>query len=78
MGKLMMLMYGTCDSAQNWAEEYSGTLMKAGYDRGKANPCLFYSPTDDCSVMVHGDDFVAVGTRSRRRSSRSRWRPRTM
>jgi K+/H+ antiporter YhaU regulatory subunit KhtT len=35
--------------------------MKAGYNRGKANPCLFYSPTDDCSIMVHGDDFVAVG-----------------
>ena len=35
--------------------------MKAGYNRRNANPCLFYSPGDDCSIMVHGDDFVAVG-----------------
>ena len=61
VGKLMMSMYGTRDAAQNWAEEYSTTLQKAGYKRGVANPCLFYSEADDCSVMVHGDDFVAVG-----------------
>ena len=63
VGKLMMSMYGTRDAAQNWAEEYSSTLKKAGYERGKANPCLFYSQVDDCSVMVHGDDFVAVGSK---------------
>ena len=62
MGKLVMSMYGTRDAAHNWAEEYSGTLMKAGCDRGRANPCLFYSEVEDCSVMVHGDDFVAVGS----------------
>ena len=54
-------MYGTRDAAQNWAEEYSATLVKAGYQRGQANPCLFHSPAEDCSIMVHGDDFVAVG-----------------
>ena len=61
VGKLMMSMYGTRDAAQNWAEEYSATLLKANFIRGKANPCLFYNHKDDCSVMVHGDDFVAVG-----------------
>ena len=61
VGKLMMSMHGTRDAAQNWAEEYSATLLKANYIRGRANPCLFYNENDDCSVMVHGDDFVAVG-----------------
>ena len=60
VGKLMMSMYGTRDAAQNWAEEYSGTLLKAGYDRGVATPCLFFSKLEKCSVMVHGDDFVVV------------------
>ena len=63
VGKLMMSMYGTRDAAQNWAEEYSATLLRAGYKRGIANPCLFYSAAEDCSVMVHGDDFVAVGNK---------------
>ena len=61
VGKLMMSMYGTRDAAQNWSEEYSATLKAAGYIRGIANPCLFNSPSEKCGVMVHGDDFVAVG-----------------
>ena len=57
----MMSMYGTRDAARNWSEEYSGTVTKEGYKRGIAIPCLFYSEKDNCSVMVHEDDFVAVG-----------------
>ena len=76
VGKLMMSMYGTRDATPNWAREYSATLQKAGYKRGKANPCLFFSERDDCSVMVHGDDFV-VGGEARTRRTRSRRRSRT-
>ena len=61
MGKLLMSMYGTRRATQNCAEQYSGTLMKAGYDRGKANLCLFRSKVEHCSVMMQGDDLVAVG-----------------
>ena len=60
-GKLMMSMYGTRDAALNWALEYCDTLQAAGYAQGKANPCLFYHAELNVSVMVHGDDFVAVG-----------------
>ena len=59
-----MSMYGTRDAAQNWAEEYSATLLKDGYERGIANPCLFFGKKENCSIMVHGDDFVAVGSES--------------
>ena len=61
VGKLLFSMCGTRDAGQNWAKEYSSTLCAAGYERGIANPCLFSSVTDKVSLMVHGDDFVAVG-----------------
>ena len=34
VGRLKYSMYGTRDAAQNLAEEYSATLVKAGYQRG--------------------------------------------
>ena len=60
-GRLMMNVYGTRDAALNWALEYGDTRRAAGYEQGKANLCLFYNFELDVSVMVHGDDFVAVG-----------------
>ena len=60
-GRLVMSMYGTRDAAVNWAAEYSETLRKEGFVQGKSNPCLFWHARKDVSIMVHGDDFVAVG-----------------
>jgi hypothetical protein len=60
-GKLMTSMHGTRDAALNWALEYGETLKAAGYEQGRANPCLFQHRELNVSVMVHGDDFVAVG-----------------
>ena len=61
-GRLRMSMYGTRDAALNWATEYTQTLLDDGFLQGKSNPCLFRHPTTDVAIMVHGDDFVAVGT----------------
>ena len=41
--------------------KYDDTLRAAGHEQGKANPCLFYHSELDVSLMVRGDDFVAVG-----------------
>ena len=60
-GKLLLSMYGTRDAAQHWHNEYASTLIDAGFERGVANPCLFKNKSGTTSVMVHGDDFVAVG-----------------
>ena len=60
-GMLNVSMYGTRDAVLNWATEYGDTLKAAGYKQGVANPCLFWNPDTDVSIMVHGDDFVAVG-----------------
>ena len=61
-GKLLMSMYGTRDAAQNWSMEYADTLKRDGYIQGRANPCLFRHPESKVMIMVHGDDFVAIGT----------------
>ncbi len=60
-GKLLMSMYGTRDAALNWSAEYTATLLADGYIQGRANPCLFRNPKTKVTIMVHGDDFVAVG-----------------
>ena len=61
-GELVMSMYGTRDAALNWSAEYSETLIKSGYVQGRSNACLFHNPKLDVAVLVHGDDFVAVGS----------------
>ena len=60
-GELRVSMYGTRDAAMNWATEYGETLKQAGFVQGKHSACLFYHEGKDVAVMVHGDDFVAVG-----------------
>ena len=70
-GKLLMSMYGTRDAALNWSAEYTQTLVADGYERGKANPCLFKHPVTKVMIMVHGDDFVAVGHDKNLKSARS-------
>jgi hypothetical protein len=60
-GKLKVSMYGTRDAAMNWAMEYGDTLKAAGFKQGVASPCLFRHEENGVVVMVHGDDFVAVG-----------------
>ena len=69
-GRLRMSMYGTRDAALNWAKEYGETLRAAGFVQGRANPCLFYNRKISVSVMVHGDDFVAVGPEQHLRQTR--------
>ena len=54
-------MYGTRDTAQNRSEECTQKLVAAGFSRGIASPCLFYNSKTEVSVIVHGDDFLAVG-----------------
>ena len=70
-GKLLFSMYGTRDAAQNWCNAYSSTLEKSGYKRGMANPCLFHNAVEGVSLMVHGDDFVGVGSAEGLRKSNS-------
>ena len=60
-GKLVRCMYGTRDAAHLWENCYSEALVKIGFVAGRASPCCFYHSAWEVSVVVHGDDFTALG-----------------
>jgi hypothetical protein len=60
-GELERTMYGTLDAAAGWAEDYTGTLVDGGFDKGGASPCDFRHKEKNVNLLVHGDDFFAVG-----------------
>ena len=60
-GRLKYSMYGTRDAAQNWCQEYSGQLVKIGFEQGKASPCIFHHRERGIRSYVHGDDCVSIG-----------------
>ena len=47
----------------NWQEEVAREMKMWGFQRGRYNPCLYWQKDDDLMTMVHGDDFVSVGSR---------------
>ena len=53
--------YGTRDAGALWEEHYASVLTNLGFIRGRASPTCFFHPTKRISVVVHGDDFVALG-----------------
>ena len=56
VGKLERCMYGTRDAGAIWESCY------VGFVQGSASPCCFWHPEWHVSVVVHGDDFTALGT----------------
>ena len=62
-GRLLKSLYGTRDAARNWEEEYSTYLQSIGFLRGVSSPSVFYHPTREVRVVVHGDDFTFLGWR---------------
>ena len=45
-------------------------MVKRGFKRGKYSPCLYYNPAINPIRMVHGDDFVSVGSTEAARAFR--------
>ena len=62
---LLQSLYGTQEAAANWEAEYASTLENLGFTRGTSSACIFYHREHDIVLMVHGDDFFAVGGRSK-------------
>ena len=62
VGKLVRCMYGTRDAGAIWESCYASALINLGFVQGGASPCCFAHPTWGVSVVVHGDDFTALGT----------------
>ena len=62
VGRLNMSLYGTRDAAKNWQEEVARMMRQWGFVQGVYTPGLYYRPTWDIATLVHGDDFVSVGS----------------
>ena len=64
VAKLDRCMYGTRDAAGIWETCYSDALTQMGFTAGDASPCCFYHQEWKVSIVVHGDDFTALGEKS--------------
>ena len=61
-GKLVKAMYGTRDAASSWERAYTDFMIKCGFDVGRISPCLFWHPSKELIVEIHGDDFTNIGS----------------
>lgn len=61
VAKQVRCVYGTRDAGCLWEDTYTRVLNHAGFAKGVSNPCVFYHPVRDLSIVVHGDDFTALG-----------------
>jgi hypothetical protein len=64
-GKCALLrrcLYGTRDAPARWEAHLADELVKMGFVRGKASPVCFRHQVCDLRCIVHGDDFVCVGS----------------
>jgi hypothetical protein len=59
---LRRCLYGTRDAPARWEAFLAAELEKMGFVRGKASPCCFRHEQCDLRCIVHGDDFVFVGS----------------
>ena len=62
LGKLVRCMYGTRDAGAIWEICYVDCLVGMGFAQGLGSPSCFYQSEWKISVVVHGDDFTALGT----------------
>ena len=60
-GKLNKSMYGTRVASQNWEEHYSNVHLGIGFKQGLASTCVFRHEEKNITVVIHGDDFTALG-----------------
>ena len=54
-------VYGTRDAGMIWEETYRKCLEDMGFISGLASPCCFRHPLWNVELVVHGDDFTAMG-----------------
>ena len=64
MGKLVRCAYGTRDAGAIWEDTYRGALESFRFISGTSSPCCFHHPDRDIKLVVHGDDFTAMGLKS--------------
>ena len=60
---LQQSLYGTRDAAANFQREVRKVMREAGFEVGKYNVSTYYHARRQLRTLVHGDDFVTVGSR---------------
>ena len=65
VGLLRKSLYGTRDAPANWEAAIKEVMLKIGFVQAKSNSCLYYHEEGQIRIEVHGDDFTAVGPKSR-------------
>ena len=58
--KQIRRVYGPRDTGRIWEDTYTQVLVSMGFMIRIRNPCVFYDPKRDISMVVHGDDFTAL------------------
>ena len=61
-GKLKRWLYGFRPAAKAWENHYVEKLEEKGFRRGIGCGVVFYHPTRDLSLAVHGDDVTTRRT----------------
>ena len=64
VGHLHRCVYGTRDAASVWEDTYTSALEELGFVTGRASPCCFFHKKLQIRLVIHGDDFTALGTRA--------------
>ena len=59
-GKLKRWLYGMRGAAQAWETLYAEKLGAVGFEQGVSSPAVFYNPTTEPRLVVHGDDFTLL------------------
>ena len=62
VGLLGKSLYGTRDAAINFQKEVRKVMANSGFSNGRYNVSTYYNKNRDLKTMVHGDDFVTVGS----------------
>ena len=62
VGKLLASLSGARDASANWQEEVSRCMCEWGFEVGRFNPCMYQHVSRRIRCLVHGDDFVSVGS----------------
>ena len=62
VGLLEMSLYGTRDAARNWSNTVEQHLKKIGFEQGKASGNIYHHKGRGLATLVHGDDYVTVGS----------------
>ena len=62
VGLLGKSLYGTRDAAINFQKEVRKVMAGNGFSNGRYNVSTYYHRNRDLKTMVHGDDFVTVGS----------------